>query len=429
MKLVMPGEVRGSFKAPPSKSIMQRALAAAALAHGVSQIQNPSFCDDALVAIEASRCLGAKVDVKEGLVEVHGIGGRPSAGGTIDCNESGLCSRMFAPIAALSSSEFTIKGKGSLLLRPMEMGEAPLRSLGAKVESSGGKLPLKVKGPLRGSKVEVDGSESSQFLTGILLALPLCEGNSVVRVKDLKSREYISMTIDVASAFGVKIVNKGFTEFGIRGGQEYKGTKFPVEGDWSGASSLLVAGAVAGSVKITGINKDSHQPDKRIVEALKAAGAGVKQGRSYVEVRMGALRGFTFDATDCPDLFPALVALAANCSGKSVLKGAGRLRHKESDRAAALVQEFSKLGAAIKPKGDLIEVNGGAGPVRSMGHARPNGLLGGEADSHNDHRIAMACAVAGLASEKGVRISGEGCVSKSFPGFFTVLDTLLQGGK
>jgi len=418
VKQITPGEVRGTITCPPSKSIMQRALAVAALAKGTSHIQNPSFCDDALAAIEACRSLGAKVDVKGEIVQVHGIGGRPLRGGTIDCNESGLCSRMFTPIASLSSSEFTITGKGSLLSRPMEMSEGPLRALGVAVKSKNGFLPLTVKGPLLGGEVEVDGSMSSQSLTGLLLALPLCENDSVLRVRSLKSREYVSMTTDVASAFGVKISNKDFATFKISGGQNYQGAKFSVEGDWSGASALLVAGAIAGEVKITGLAKDSRQPDKIIVEALKAAGAQVKVGQGYVEVKNAPLRAFSFDATDCPDLFPALVALACFCSGgKTVLKGAERLRHKESDRAAALVQEFSKMGASIRVQGDVIEVSGSGS------------LLGGEADSHSDHRIAMACAVAGLGSEKGVRINGEGCVSKSFPGFFGALDSLRARGK
>ena len=421
MKLITPGEVNGSIMAPPSKSIMQRALAAAALSGGVSEILNPSFCDDALAAIGACRVLGAGVDLKGGAVEVHGIGGRPSRGGVIDCNESGLCSRMFTPIASLSSAEFTITGKGSLLTRQMEMSEGPLRSLGVQVKTMNGLLPLKVKGPLMGGEVEVAGSVSSQSLPGLLLALPLCEKDSVVHVRELRSKEYVSMTIDVASAFGVKISNKDFATFKISGGQSHKPAKFAVEGDWSAASALLVAGAIAGEVKITGLNKNSRQPDKRIIEALKAAGAKVKRGKNYAAVQKGPLAGFSFDATDCPDLFPALVALACYCRGKTVLKGAQRLRHKESDRAAALVEEFSKMGADIRANGDLIEVLGVSG--------KGTPLTGGEVDSHNDHRIAMACAVAGLPSEKGVRINGEGCVSKSFPGFFEALQSLRARGK
>ncbi len=420
MRQITPSEVKGTLDAPYSKSIMQRALAAAALAKGASQIQNPSFCDDALAAMEACRALGAKVDMKKtgwsGVVLVQGIGGRPSRGGAIECGESGLCSRMFTPIAALSPSEFTITGKGSLLSRPMEMAEVPLRSLGVQVRSANGFLPLKVKGPLKGGEVEVDGSMSSQFLTGLLIALPLCENDSVVHVNDLKSKEYVSMTIDVVSVFGGKIENKDFSTFKIPGGQKYVAQNFSIEGDWSGSSALMVAGAIAGEVKVMGLNDSSHQPDRRIVEALKSAGAQVKAGQGYVEVKKARLRAFSFDATDCPDLFPALVALACYCRGKTVLKGAQRLRHKESDRAAALVQEFSKMGAIIRAQGDVIEVFGAGGGSSA--------LAGGEVDSHNDHRIAMACAVAGLGSEKGVRVNGEGCVSKSFPGFFEALEGL-----
>ncbi|VVC00174.1 3-phosphoshikimate 1-carboxyvinyltransferase [uncultured archaeon] len=413
MKFVEPADgIDGIARAPPSKSVMQRALAIACLARGKSRILNPSFCDDSAAAIGAIRALGAKVSVSGDCVEVEGRGIPGPAGGTIDCIESGLCARMFTPVASLSGGEFTITGKGPLASRPMGMAEKPLVSLGVRFNSSGGKLPVTVRGPLRGGKAEVDGAVSSQFLTGLLIALPVCGADSVIDVAVLKSREYAAMTIKVASCFGVKIINENYERFLIGGNQRYFPGDFTVEGDWSGASFLLVAGAICGMVKVTDLRMDSLQPDRKILGVLEAAGAKVGKGKDFVvaEKPFGQLKSFYFDATDCPDLFPPLAALACACKGRSRIKGAERLAHKESDRASSLVEEFSKMGASLRVDGDYIEIQGG------------KKLAGGTVDSHNDHRIAMACAVAGLTSEKGVHIEGEDCVSKSYPGFFRDLE-------
>ncbi len=408
---IRPGATSGTVIAPSSKSMMQRTVAAAMLANGTSEINNASFCDDANAALAISEALGAVVEISADKVRITGCGMPDPKKSELNCGEAGLSMRMFTPIAALSNRSITITGRDSLLTRPAGMAEMPLRQLGCKCETSNGKLPMKIQGPLQGGKVTVDGSITSQFLSGLLMALPLCEKDSVIDVHELKSRQYIQMTLAVIKHFGVVITsNTSMSQFTIKGRQNYKPAKYSIEGDWSGAAFMLVAGAISGKAKVDRLHKSS-QPDQKILDVLKAAGASVQVQENSITAEQAELRAFDFDATDCPDLFPSLVALASNCKGKSRIAGVERLRHKESDRAAVLVEEFTKLGAKISIAGNSMEITG-------------KKLKGGAVDSHNDHRIAMACAVAALNSENGVSISNAECVSKSYPSFFKDLEGL-----
>jgi 3-phosphoshikimate 1-carboxyvinyltransferase len=410
---IMPSEIEGEIVAPSSKSAMQRAVAIAALADGKTTITNPSFCDDSLAAIGIVKILGATVEVSKNQVVILGNWTRHNPKlRTLNCNESGLCMRMFSPIAALYSKKITLTGNGSLLARPVSMIEEPLKALGATVQTRDGCPPVIIKGPIRGGRIKVDGSTSSQLISGLLIALPLCGNDSELELVNLKSRGYVTMTESIVSRFGGKISRTG-SSIQISGGQSYEGVDFRVEGDWSGASFILVAGAIAGKVKVKGIDSGS-QPDQAIVKVLKAAGADVKIGVGSVEVAKAELNAFEFDATDSPDLFPPLVALACNCNGKSLISGVGRLFNKESNRAAVLIKEFSSIGAEVKVVGDMMEVTG-------------KRLCGGTIDSHGDHRIAMACAIAALTSEKGVEIQNYESVSKSYPKFFGDLNMLMNG--
>ena len=410
MKFIKPGVIEGVVRAPPSKSMMQRALLIASMAHGETVITNPTFCDDAAAAIRVIQALGAQVaSGPEGVV----VQGRGIPRGTaLDCGESGTCMRMVCAVAALSDRKFIVSGKGSLMKRPVGMIEEPLRALGADCGTNKGLPPIRIKGPIHGGNVAVDGSVSSQFISGLLIALPLCHEDSDVEAVGLKSSAYVAMTRSIMAVFGAKDVSDdGVGRFHIRGGQKYTGQRYSIEGDWSGAAFLLVAGALGdGSVRVEGLS-GGLQPDEGIKTALFEAGADVVMGDGYVEVQGGSLRGFEFDATNSPDLFPPLAALACNCRGRSVIKGASRLAHKESDRGEALAKELGRLGADIKVSGDDMVIEGRT-------------LRGGGLNPHGDHRIAMAGAVAGLRSKNGVLISDESCVSKSYPGFFEALESL-----
>jgi 3-phosphoshikimate 1-carboxyvinyltransferase len=414
MKVIAPAEVKGSVKAPPSKSATIRAVTAALLADGVSDIINPSFCDDATASLAIARALGGFSIRGKDRILMNGNRGFERAAARpdfIDCGESGLCVRMFPPVAALAGHDSVIGGTGSLNRRTVAMVES-LRSFGVTCATSRGYPPVAIHGRLHGGTAHIDGSVSSQFLTGLLMALPLCHESSEVSVENLASKPYIEMTLAMAETFGIVIDHdETMKRFHIAGGQHYHATPVAVEADWSGASFLLVAGAIAGSVSVEGLAMNSCQADRAVLSALDAAGASCYIGEGSVTVERNDLKPFEFDAKDCPDLVPPLVALASHCPGKSTIHGTGRLAHKESDRAAALAREFGRMGITVNVEPDRIEIRG----------SRPGGA---RVDSHHDHRIAMACAVAALGAEAPVTITGPGCITKSYGGFFDDLESI-----
>lgn len=405
-------EINGTITAPPSKSIMQRAVAASCLSEDAAEIINPSECDDSLAALDLAEKLGAMI-IRSG-DRLWITGGIWPAAKELNCGESGLCLRMFSPIAALSREELLLRGTGTLCQRPISMVEHPLRDLGVHCESANGYPPLKLKGPLRSGTTVVDGSVTSQFLSGLLLALPCVAGDSVIHVRNLKSRPYIDITLKMMEDFGIRITHDNYHTFVIQGNQKYRIGKYRIEGDWSGASFWLVAGALGGSVCVQGLNMDSAQGDRKILEALEASGASLKMEREGIKVEKNYLKAFTFDATDCPDLIPPLAVLACGCEGQTRIKGVERLTFKESRRAEVLQKELSHCGADIRITGDWLEIQGRI-------------LSAGMVDSHHDHRIAMAAAVAGILSKGEISIKDSGCISKSYPDFFE--DFKRIGGK
>jgi 3-phosphoshikimate 1-carboxyvinyltransferase len=426
MKMIEPSRIDGVVKAPASKSDMQRAVAAGylcSLSGGTLQITNATLCDDSKAVIGIIRTLGS--EVVEGGAVVSVVGFKGSHSNMIDCKESGLCLRMFSSIAGIdtlsaSSRKMIITGSGSLTSRPILMVEEPLKALGLDVKTNNGFTPVTLNGYLKGGTAEIDGSTTSQFLSGLLMSLPMCRQDSKLIVKDLKSKPYVEMTLALIAKFGIEVINNNFEEFIIKGNQRYKTTSYEIEGDWSGASFLLVAGALTGRAKVENLNSKSLQADKAILEVLKKAGVVVAVGSNYIEVfKQNVLTSFEFDANECPDLFPPIVALASNCGGVSTIYGAKRLQHKESNRAETLKTEFSKLGVQIDIEDDKMLIHG------TCSGNYDNCLRGGVIiDSHNDHRIAMAGAVAGLKTQYGVKINNHEAVSKSYPDFFEILISL-----
>ena len=409
-KSVPRGRIAGVATPPCSKSYAQRALAAALLAEGESVLRNLDFCDDTLSAIRVIETLGAQVErLDERTVKV--TGGLNPRSDMLNMGESGLATRMFTPIASLCDKPITVQGEGTLLYRPMHMMIEPLRKLGVDVRDGGGRLPVEVCGPISGGEIEVDGSVSSQFLTGLLIALPLAEEDTTIAVENAVSTPYLDMTIDLASKFGVNIQHNDYKEFYVEGGQKYEATDLAIEGDWSAAAMLLVAGAVAGEITLTNISLLSKQADVAICDALVRAGALVTSEPDRITVEHRDLVGFEFDATQCPDLFPALAALAAAAEGESVIYGTHRLEHKESNRAETIASEYGKLGIKVELEGDVMRIKGGE-------------IHAAEVESHNDHRIAMSMAVSALRSDGEVLIHNSECVAKSFPDFFAVLESL-----
>lgn len=411
---------------------MQRACAAALVAKGKSIINNPGHSNDDKAAMDITQRLGATVtnNGSELIIESNGV---QPVSSEINCGESGLSIRMFTPLVALSNHALTVNGTGSLTTRPMDFFDEILPQLDVHVKSNQGKLPLNIQGPIVPKNITIDGSLSSQFLTGLLLAYAASNASDVsITVTNLKSKPYIDLTLDVMKQFGLKVPeNKNYESFYFAKSDFDSAADFDsaqssdvnpstslrtytVEGDWSGAAFLLVAGAVAGNIVVKGLDVFSTQADKKILEALMDCGCILSVSNEQIEIGYPPLgvRGFHFNATECPDLFPPLVALAAYCNGKTVIEGTTRLTHKESNRAITLQEEFAKLGVTIELQDDLMIVNGGGG------------LKGATVHSRHDHRIAMACAVAALKAEGSVTIEEAEAINKSYPDFYEHLKVL-----
>lgn len=425
---IKPGVISGNIVAPASKSCMQRACALALLANEETTLFNPGRSNDDLAALEIIKKMGAEIVKKEdGSLLIKSCKNRPLGGGgagVLNCGESGLGIRMFTPIAALSSEEITITGTGSLLKRPMHFFDEIFPKLGISIESNNGHLPIKIKGPLQPADVTIDGSLSSQFVTGLLIAFAKAAAKPVtISVNNLKSKPYVDLTLQMMKQFGYDVENNNYESFCIKPVNRSTNPQdavhnpiiYTVEGDWSSAAFLLVAGAVAGSIEVTGLDVFSTQADKSILQALMDCGANIsiEEKRISVNAALGdGGKAFHFNATDCPDLFPPLVALASYCKGTTVIEGVSRLQHKESSRAITLQQEFAKMGIEIILQDDLMMIKGG------------KSAKGAKVFSHHDHRIAMACAVAALQADGETVIEAAEAVNKSYPQFYDDLKLL-----
>ena len=381
---------QGILKCPSSKSYMQRAIAIALLADGDTHITNSCFCDDVDAVLKIAVNLGATITRKK--TEVWISPGNKLRKTELNVGESGLGIRMLTPIASLFSEDITLTGEGSLKTRPMLSLENSLSRLGVKIRTNNGLLPIHVKGPLKGGKISIDGRLGSQVLTGLLISLPKVTQSSFLEVMDLQSKPYVDMTIEIMAQFGVKLSHENYIQFSIPGGQHYHGIKYKNEGDWSSAAFHL---------------------DIQILEALRLAKSNMTIEKNKIRVRKSELKAFNFDATNCPDLFPPLSNLAVACKGVSVIKGVGRLIHKESNRAEVLLKVWRKMGIEIRVIGDEMHIKGG--PVK-----------GREIFSYNDHRIAMMGAVSSLIASSPVYIKNPEAVTKSYPTFYEEYNTLIQ---
>ncbi len=416
---ISPSSVFGKIKVPPSKSSMQRACAAALITPGTTVIDNFGNSNDEKAAINIITKLGATINMvsnKMAITSDDYIFRSPFSRKSVlvNCGESGLSMRMFA---ALFNYDITFTGEGSILKRPMNFFDEIFPSLGVEINSNGGKLPITLRGPLYPKNIIVDGSLSSQFLTGLLFAFAkACKVPVSIKVKALSSRPYIDLTISVLNSFGFRVDNVNYETFTLhpREPLQAHSIKYTVEGDWSNAAFLLVAGAISGEITLTGADLNSKQGDKNIMEALYDCGAEVIIYRNEITVRKNQLEAFDFDATHCPDLFPPLVALAAYCKGTTTIKGVNRLLLKESNRALTLRDEFKKMNVDIELSGDLMRINGG------------KEVKGAKVSSRNDHRIAMATAVAALGAKGNSTIQDADAVKKSYPDFFTDLKGVMR---
>jgi len=340
-----------------------------------------------------------------------------SSDSNLDCGESGLSLRMFVPIAALASAKMVMSGHGSLLKRPQHFFEEVLPLLGVDVATNNGLLPVRLTGPLIPKTITIDGTLSSQFLTGLLMAYAGARASDVsIHVNGLVSRPYIDLTLEIMERFGLVVpTSNNYQSFIFNKSNPVINPSrltYTIEGDWSGAAFLLVAATLAGEVIIQGIDPNSKQADRQILSFAHQAQLNIEELDQSLSIKRSAVKPFEVDATDCPDLFPPLTALAVFAEGTSRIKGVNRLTHKESNRGLALVQEFSKLGATLEIENDDLVIRG------------QDQLSGGQVSSHHDHRIAMALAIAGLRAVNPVVIENAEAVGKSYPSFFSHLQSL-----
>jgi 3-phosphoshikimate 1-carboxyvinyltransferase len=440
---------------PASKSFAQRSIIAAALASGTSHLGGYSPCGDNESALAAARRLGAKVLVNGSDLEITGIGAFENCLtiNEIAVGESGFLTRMLIPVlSVIADGPVRVSGEKTLLNRPLAGAHDIMASFGVRLQSenvpadsrkSDCFIPLTVKGPLVPGRADVSGKEGSQLISGLLAALPLAGNRSTVYVHDPRSIPYMFITVDVLRKFGIEIGSEmegdedflqtqdwglctGVT-FKMRGHQHYRAADFRIEGDWSGAANFLVAGAIFGDVEVEGLDTQSLQADISIMDILMEAGASMSQlegdtpTTGTIHVTRAPLCAFETDLNNCPDLFPIVAVLAAFCPGLSRIRGVGRLRHKETDRAAAIVDMLTQMGVPVTVDEDEMTVEGMAFPQRILtGHL----LKGGRFTSHADHRMVMALKVASLGADCPVEIDDTACVAKSFPGFPELFEKL-----
>ncbi len=439
---------------PASKSFAQRAIVAAALASGTSHLSGYSPCGDNESALAAAKRLGARVKTDGTNLEITGIGAfeKCLSINEISTGESGFLTRMLIPVlSVIADGPVRVTGEKTLLKRPLAAAHDIMASFGVRLvpesidpaRKNDCYIPLTVKGPLVPGRADVSGKGGSQLISGLLAALPLAESRSTVYVHDPRSIPYLFITVDVLRKFGIEIGSEmegdedflqtqdwtlctGVT-FKMRGHQHYHAADFRIEGDWSSAANFLVAGAIFGEVEVEGLDTQSLQADISIMDILMDAGAGMSQleggtpTTGPLHVARAPLNAFETDLNNCPDLFPIVAVLAAFCPGVSRIRGVERLAHKETDRAAAIVEMLTKMGVPVQVDEDEMTVEGMGLPQRIL---TGNLLKGGKFTSHADHRMVMALKVASLGCDAPVEIDDTACVAKSFPGFNDLFDRL-----
>lgn len=404
----------GTVNVPPSKSDVHRAIICAAMANGVSRISPVALSNDIKATIGCIKALGADAVLENNVLTVDGTNMYKNKTALLDCGESGSTLRFFIPIAAVGNINATFVGKGKLPQRPIGIFTEALPKAGTTCKTEGG-LPLEIKGQLKSGIFEIPGNVSSQFITGLLLALPILEGDSeIVLTSPLESVGYIAMTIRTMKQFGVNIqaTEKGWH---IKGGQSYKTCDYTTDGDWSQAAFFMVLGAIGGKVTVKGVAKDSTQGDKKCAEILARFGAKVTQLDNEVTVEKGELKAITIDASQIPDLVPVLSVCAAFAEGTTKIINAERLRIKECDRLKATAELLNNLGGKVKELSDGLEITG------------VSSLKGGNVNGYNDHRIVMSAAVCAARSDEDITATFAMSINKSYPDFYIDYNSI--GGK
>ncbi|MBE6137310.1 MAG: 3-phosphoshikimate 1-carboxyvinyltransferase [Erysipelotrichaceae bacterium] len=410
--IIKPGKLSGDVIIPPSKSLSHRAIIAASLAKGKSIISNVLYSKDIKATIGAMRACGANITEYKDHLEIIGSDVK-RVDDVIDANESGSTIRFMIPIALAVNEPITFTGKNHLCKRPLDTFFEIFDNQGIEYSRGEDYLPLKVNGGLRPGQFNIRGDISSQFITGLLYALPLLNGDSVINITtNLESKGYVDLTLDMLKKFGIVIENVDYKSFIIKGNQSYEPADYTIEGDFSQSAFFLVADTLGADITLHAMNKDSHQGDKKIIQDVLDLGGKITFEDDKLKAYPVQTKGCVIDFAQSPDLGPALTVLAALSSGVTEFINAARLRIKECDRITCMKDELAKLGAKIEENPDGMIITG------------VDKLTGGVIDSHNDHRVAMAIAMASLKSTGDIKIINAECVSKSYPNFWEVFESI-----
>ncbi len=398
---ISPSVLRGNLSIPASKSCAHRAVICAALADGISTLSGITMSKDIEATISSMTALGASFEINGDIVTVKGISGGIDGTAEIDCNESGSTLRFIMPVAAALGVKSVFIGKGRLPRRPIDIYKRELKNHGITFHTE--EMPYEISGVLTGGKYEIEGNVSSQFITGLLFALPLAkEDSEIIMTSHLESRPYVDITIDILRRYGIEI-SETENSFLIKGNQKYTPYDEHIEGDYSQAAFFFVANALGSDVNILNLKEDSVQGDKAITDIIADT------------LKNGSVTGYKADCSDIPDLVPILSVLGAYGNMPSTIYNAERLRIKESDRLAACADMLNNLGGNVTVTSDGLDI------------LPTNGLNGGTIDSYGDHRIVMAAAIAALNCKGDVIIKGAEAAEKSYPTFFE--DYVKLGGK
>lgn len=411
---IKPKKLGGTIPIPPSKSYSHRAIIAAALATSnkdkeVSRIDNLKYSVDITTTTEIMENWGANIEIGEDFEIIKGNSGivNPKDEYT-QCNESGSTIRFLIPIGLSSNNKIVFDGKGKLVERPLDSYYKIFDEQGIKYSNNNGWLPLNVDGQLKPGKYEIEGNISSQYITGLLYALPLLNGDSELRInKTLESKGYIDLTLEILEMSGIKVVNNNYKSFFIKGNQKYNPFDYVIEGDYSQVAFWIVAGILGSEIKCLHVKKDSLQGDREIIEIVQRMGANVEIFDDYIIVKPSQTYGTVIDISQCPDIGPILTVLAALSKGETKIINAERLRIKESDRITSIKTELNKLGANVEEVGDSLVING---VERLTGST--------ELSAWNDHRIAMSLAIASIKCDGEIVIDEAESVKKSYPHFW-----------
>lgn len=406
LKLISrPSELSGDIDIPASKSHTIRAVALAAMAEGTSILENPLVSDDAESALVAAREFGAQIEYQGKDIHITGVGGKlVQDAKKIDVANSGTSLRIFSALAALSDIPIEFDGDASIRKRPMTSLFSALEALGAKVNSSDQKCPFTIQGPIRGGKTQVDGI-SSQFLTAVLFAAPLCPQDTEIEVYNLHEKPYVEITLDWLRQQGIRFENQGLDKFKVFGGQSYKAFHRRIPADFSSATFAAVAAAISGAkLKIKGLDFADHQGDKEVFSFLKRMGMNFEIKDQLVETLGGRLKGIEIDMNNTPDALPAMAVAACFAEGKTALLNVAQARLKECDRISAVATELSKMGAKIEELPDGLVIH-------------QSDLKGIQVHGYHDHRMVMSLALAGMRSTGITEIDTAEAVSVTYPSF------------